>query len=86
MSMTDCEVPYGRLRLSAIKSVLTDEHASRLSQIVDSLQSLLAVIDANDGGAVTVTMDPELWGALLKVVAEDIRELQNEIRAGIEAC
>ena len=84
MSMTDCEVPYGRLRLSAIKSVLTDEHASRLSQIVDSLQSLLAVIVANDGGA--VTMDPDLWGALLKVVAEDIRELQNEIRAGIEAC
>jgi hypothetical protein len=70
--------------LSAIKSVLTDEHANRLSQIVDSLQNLLAVMDAKDRSA--VTKDRQQWVALLQAVAEEVRELQNEIRAGIEAC
>jgi len=70
--------------LSAIKSVLTDEHSNRVSQIVDSLQNLLAVMDAKDGTA--VTMEREQWVALLKAVTEEVRELQNEIRAGIEAC
>ena len=70
--------------MSAIKSVLTDEHANRLSQIVDSLQSLLAAMHAKDANA--VTMDREHWVALLKTVTEEVRELQNEIRAGIEVC
>ena len=70
--------------MSAIKSVLTDEHSNRVSQIVDSLQNLLAVMDAKDGTA--VTMEREQWVALLKAVTEEVRELQNEIRAGIEAC
>jgi hypothetical protein len=43
----------GRQRLSAIKSVLTDEHANRLRQIVDSLQNLLAVMDDKDRSEVT---------------------------------
>jgi len=86
VSMTDSSLRnFAReVRLSVIKSVLTDEHASRLSQIVDSLQNLLAVIDAKDAGAVSV--DPELWVALLKAVTEEVMELQNEIRAGIETC
>ena len=69
--------------MSAIKSVLTDEHANRLSQIVNSLQNLLAVMDAKDRSA--VTKDRQQWVALQAVV-EEVRELQNEIRAGIEAC
>ena len=70
--------------MSAIKSVLTGEHANRVSQIVDSLQNLLEVMNAKEGSA--VTMEREQWVALLKAVTEEVRELQNEIRAGIEAC
>ncbi|HVQ63142.1 MAG TPA: hypothetical protein VMT78_01335 [Terriglobia bacterium] len=70
--------------MSAIKSVLTDEHASRLSQIVDSLQNLLAVMDDKDRSE--VTRDRQQGLALLQAVAEGVRELENEIRAGIEAC
>ena len=70
--------------MSVIKSVLTDEHAIRLTNIVDSLQSLLRTLDAKDG--TEVTMQYEQWLALLKPVMEEATELQSEIRAGIEAC
>ena len=70
--------------MSVIKSVLTDEHASQLSNIVDRLQSLLRILDTKD--ATEVTMQREQWLALLKTVKEEAAELQSEIRAGIEAC
>ena len=69
--------------MSAIKSVLTDEHANRLRNIVDCLQSLLRSLDAKDD--TDVTMRREQWLSLLKPVTEEATELQSEIRAGIEA-
>ena len=68
--------------MSAIKSVLTDEHANRLSDIVDCLQSLLSTLDAKDDAGVTMRGDQ--WISLLKPVTEKATELQSEIRAGIE--
>ena len=79
-----CENSHESQRLNAIKSVLTDEHANRLRQIVDSLQNLLAVMDDKDRSE--VTRDRQQGLALLQAVAEGVRELENEIRAGIEAC
>lgn len=70
--------------MSVIKSVLTDEHAIRLTNIVDSLQSLLRTLDAKDG--TEVTMQHEQWLTVLRLVMEEATELQSEIRAGIEAC
>jgi len=70
--------------LSVIKSVLTNEHASQLSNIVDCLQRLLRILDTKD--STEVTMPREQWLALLKTVKEEAAELQSEIRAGIEAC
>ncbi len=78
-----CENSYERQRLNAIKSVLTDEHANRLSNIVDCLQSLLRTLDAKDDTDVTIRR--EQWISLLKPVTEEVTELQSEIRAGIEA-
>ena len=69
--------------MSAIKSILTDEHANRLKDIVDCLQSLLRTLDAKDD--TDVTMRREQWISLLKPVTEEVTELQSEIRAGIEA-
>jgi hypothetical protein len=68
--------------LSAIKSVLTDEHANRLSDIVDCLQRLLRTLNAKDD--TDVTMRREQWISLLKPVTEEATELHSEIRAGIE--
>jgi len=68
--------------LSAIKSIVTDEHANRLNDIVDCLQSLLRTLDAKDDTG--LTMRREQWISLLKPVTEKATELQSEIRAGIE--
>lgn len=68
--------------MSAIKSVLTDEHSNRLSDIVHCLQSPLRTLDAKDDTG--VTMRREQWIALLRPVTEEATVLQSEIRAGIE--